>query len=121
MASVALQSIGKSFAGVPVLRDINLDIADGEFLTLVGASGCGKSTLIRIIAGLEPQSTGTVLIGGVRVVPVLPVFRQLLGGIRASWGVITGSVRGLAGVCRVGISRIGGTQWLGGLVPVTSW
>ena len=64
MASVSLQSIGKSFAGVRVLSDINLDIADGEFLTLVGASGCGKSTLIRIIAGLEPQSTGSVLIDG---------------------------------------------------------
>jgi multiple sugar transport system ATP-binding protein len=77
MASVALQSIGKSFAGVPVLRDINLDIADGEFLTLVGASGCGKSTLIRIIAGLEPQSTGTVLIGGVSVDHLRPHERQV--------------------------------------------
>jgi len=77
MASVALQSIGKSFAGVPVLRDINLDIADGEFLTLVGASGCGKSTLIRIIAGLEPQSTGTVLIGGVPVDHLRPHERQV--------------------------------------------
>ena len=65
MASVSLQSVGKSFGGVRVLTDINLDIADGEFLTLVGASGCGKSTLIRIIAGLEPQSTGSVLIDGV--------------------------------------------------------
>src|SRR5204863_9317284 len=62
MASVTLQSIGKSFGEVRVLSDINLDVADGEFLTLVGASGCGKSTLIRIIAGLEPQSTGSVLI-----------------------------------------------------------
>ena len=77
VASVALQSIGKSFAGVPVLRDISLDVADGEFLTLVGASGCGKSTLIRIIAGLEPQSTGSVLIGGVPVDHLRPHERHV--------------------------------------------
>ena len=64
MASVELRSISKSFGGVPVLSGIDLDVADGEFLTLVGASGCGKSTLIRIIAGLEPQSSGSVLING---------------------------------------------------------
>jgi multiple sugar transport system ATP-binding protein len=64
MASVELQSIGKSFGGTPVLSGIDLAVADGEFLTLVGASGCGKSTLIRIIAGLEPQSAGSVRIGG---------------------------------------------------------
>ena len=64
MASVELKSISKSFDGPAVLSEIDLHVADGEFLTLVGASGCGKSTLIRIIAGLEPQSTGSVLIGG---------------------------------------------------------
>jgi len=77
MASVTLQSIGKSFGGTPVLSDISLDVADGEFLTLVGASGCGKSTLIRIIAGLEPQSTGSVLIDGVPVDHLRPHERQV--------------------------------------------
>jgi multiple sugar transport system ATP-binding protein len=77
MASVTLQSIGKSFGGVPVLSDINLDVADGEFLTLVGASGCGKSTLIRIIAGLEPQSTGSVLIDGAPVDHLRPHERHV--------------------------------------------
>ena len=77
MASVTLQSIGKSFAGVPVLCDINLDVADGEFLTLVGASGCGKSTLIRIIAGLEPQTAGSVLIDGDRVDHLRPHERHV--------------------------------------------
>jgi multiple sugar transport system ATP-binding protein len=64
MASVELRGVGKSFGNVEVLSAIDLDIADGEFLTLVGASGCGKSTLLRIIAGLETQSTGSVLIDG---------------------------------------------------------
>jgi len=67
MAKVELRSVGKSFGEVPVLAGIDLDIADGEFLTLVGASGCGKSTLLRIIAGLEVQSSGSVLIDGAPV------------------------------------------------------
>jgi ABC-type sugar transport system ATPase subunit len=58
MASVALKGISKAFDSTQVLSGIDIDIADGEFVTLVGASGCGKSTLIRIIAGLEPQSAG---------------------------------------------------------------
>jgi multiple sugar transport system ATP-binding protein len=77
MASVGLRSIAKSFGGVRVLSDIDLDIADGEFLTLVGASGCGKSTLIRIIAGLEPQSSGSVLIDGSPVDHLRPHERHL--------------------------------------------
>ena len=60
MSSVRLRGITKSFGTTRVLSGIDLDIADGEFITLVGASGCGKSTLIRIIAGLEPQSSGSV-------------------------------------------------------------
>jgi len=64
MARVALKSIAKTFGQVSVLSGIDLDVADGEFLTLVGASGCGKSTLIRIIAGLEPQTSGSIEIDG---------------------------------------------------------
>ena len=64
MASVTLKNIAKSFGSTEVLSNIHLDIADGEFITLVGASGCGKSTLIRIIAGLEPQSAGSIEIAG---------------------------------------------------------
>jgi multiple sugar transport system ATP-binding protein len=77
MASVQLKSISKSFGGVPVLSGIELDVADGEFLTLVGASGCGKSTLIRIIAGLEPQSSGSVLINGAPVDHLRPHERRV--------------------------------------------
>ncbi|MEO8977821.1 MAG: ATP-binding cassette domain-containing protein, partial [Casimicrobiaceae bacterium] len=50
MASVTLKNIAKSFGSTEVLSNIDLEVADGEFITLVGASGCGKSTLIRIIA-----------------------------------------------------------------------
>jgi len=77
MASVELKSISKSFGVAPILSGIDLDVADGEFLTLVGASGCGKSTLIRIIAGLEPQSSGSVLIDGTPVDHLRPHERHV--------------------------------------------
>jgi multiple sugar transport system ATP-binding protein len=60
MAAIHLEGITKSFGTTSVLGGIDLDIADGEFLTLVGPSGCGKSTLLRIIAGLEAQNSGNV-------------------------------------------------------------
>src|SRR5437762_11617700 len=77
MASVELKSISKSFGGAPVLSGIQLDVADGEFLTVGGGSGCGKSTLIRIIAGLEPQSSGAVLINGMPVDHLRPHERHI--------------------------------------------
>ncbi|MDQ8732114.1 ABC transporter ATP-binding protein [Bradyrhizobium sp. LHD-71] len=63
MASVRLREIRKAFRDTQILHGVSLDIADGEFLTLVGPSGCGKSTLLRIIAGLEQHDDGDVLIG----------------------------------------------------------
>ncbi|MBV8535446.1 MAG: ABC transporter ATP-binding protein [Alphaproteobacteria bacterium] len=63
MAAVTLRAIEKAFGHTTVLKGVSLDIADGEFLTLLGPSGCGKSTLLRIIAGLELQDSGSVAIG----------------------------------------------------------
>lgn len=63
MANLTLRNISKSFGAVSVLRNISLDVRDGEFLTLLGPSGCGKSTLLRIVAGLEQQDAGSVFIG----------------------------------------------------------
>jgi sulfate transport system ATP-binding protein len=54
--SIEIQALEKSFGAVPVLRGINLTIADGELLALLGASGSGKTTLLRILAGLERRS-----------------------------------------------------------------
>ncbi len=62
MGSLQLENIRKSFGEVEVLKGIDLDVEDGEFVIFVGPSGCGKSTLLRVIAGLEDATSGTVRI-----------------------------------------------------------
>ena len=76
-ASVTLDQISKSFGPTQTLRDVSLTIAAGEFVSLVGPSGCGKSTLLRILAGLSPQSGGTVSIDGVPVDHLPPSRRNI--------------------------------------------
>ncbi|MGO4490078.1 ABC transporter ATP-binding protein [Microbacterium sp. 2RAF4] len=61
---VELQGIVKSYAGNRVLHGVDLDIAPGEFVSLLGPSGCGKTTLLRVLAGLEGADEGAVLLGG---------------------------------------------------------
>ena len=64
MASVRLHGISKIYPGdVHAVQDVDLEIADGEFIVLVGPSGCGKSTTLRMIAGLESITSGTLHIG----------------------------------------------------------
>lgn len=64
MASVTLRNIRKSYDSLEVIHGVDLTIDDGTFLVLLGPSGCGKSTLLRMVAGLEPITSGEVLIGG---------------------------------------------------------
>ena len=64
MAQLSIQGASKAFGDTPVLRDVSLDVADGEFCVIVGPSGCGKSTLLRAIAGLEELDSGSIAIGG---------------------------------------------------------
>jgi multiple sugar transport system ATP-binding protein len=69
--------VTKAFGSVTAVDDVNLEIADGEFLVLVGPSGCGKSTLLRMIAGLEDASDGTIEIGGRDVTDLPPRNRDI--------------------------------------------
>ena len=64
MATVSLRDVRKSYGGTEVIHGVSIDIADGEFIVIVGPSGCGKSTLLRMVAGLEPITSGTIEIGG---------------------------------------------------------
>ncbi|OCJ09490.1 glycerol-3-phosphate ABC transporter ATP-binding protein [Rhizobium sp. AC27/96] len=71
MASVSLRKLHKSYGALRIVKDIDLEIADGEFVVFVGPSGCGKSTTLRMVAGLETISGGEICIGD-RVVNKLP-------------------------------------------------
>jgi len=63
MGAISLRNINKSFGPTHVIKDVNIEIEDGEFTVFVGPSGCGKSTLLRLIAGLEDITSGELLIG----------------------------------------------------------
>jgi multiple sugar transport system ATP-binding protein len=75
MGQVSLRGIHKHYGDVPVLKGIDLDVEDGEFLVFVGPSGCGKSTLLRLIAGLEDISEGELRIDGRRANDTRPADR----------------------------------------------
>ena len=74
---IELKNITKSFDGVPVLKGINLDIYDNEFLTLLGPSGCGKTTLLRLIGGFETPDEGEVVFLGQVINDVPPHQRNV--------------------------------------------
>ncbi len=77
MAAVTFESVEKRYGEVSVIEDLNLDVEDHEFLVLVGPSGCGKTTALRMIAGLEDVSGGTIAIGGHVVNDVPPKARNI--------------------------------------------
>jgi ABC-type sugar transport system ATPase subunit len=77
MAEVNLRNVTKSFGAVHVIKGVDLDIRQGEFVVFVGPSGCGKSTLLRLIAGLEDITSGELSIGGDVVNEVPPSKRGI--------------------------------------------
>ena len=85
-AAVALEGIAKKFGGYVALRDISLSVGSGEFICFLGPSGCGKTTLLRIIAGLERQNAGTVLMSG-RDVSALPPAQRNYGIVFQSYAL----------------------------------
>jgi len=77
MASVHLKNIRKSFSSQNVIDKLNLDVAEGEFVSILGPSGCGKTTCLRLIAGLELPTGGDVWFGSSSVVPIPPENRDV--------------------------------------------
>jgi multiple sugar transport system ATP-binding protein len=77
MADVTLQNVTKRFKNVTALKDVSIDIKDGEFFVLLGPTGAGKTTTLRVIAGLERPDEGSVLIDGEPVHDVTPASRDV--------------------------------------------
>jgi multiple sugar transport system ATP-binding protein len=77
MGSITLEAVEKWFGDVQVIKGVDLEIKDGEFVIFVGPSGCGKSTLLRMIGGLEETSRGRILIDGADVTAQPPAKRGL--------------------------------------------
>jgi multiple sugar transport system ATP-binding protein len=77
MAELALRGLTKRFGDVTAVRELNLEIASGEFIVLLGPSGAGKTTTLRLVAGLEHADAGSVHIGGVDVTRTAPALRDV--------------------------------------------
>ena len=78
MAEITFQNVWKRYPdGFEAVKDMNLEIKDGEFMILVGPSGCGKSTALRMVAGLEEITDGELIIGGERVNELAPRDRDI--------------------------------------------
>jgi multiple sugar transport system ATP-binding protein len=86
VASVAARDIKKQFGEVTAVNGVSLEALDGEFMVLLGPSGCGKTTLLRMIAGLEKQTSGDILIGG-HVVNDLPPRARGIAMVFQSYGL----------------------------------
>jgi spermidine/putrescine ABC transporter ATP-binding subunit len=81
-----VRKIAKSFGRNPVLKDVSLQVAEGEFLTILGESGSGKTTLLRIIAGFENADSGEILMGGEQL-DKLPPFRRRVNTVFQSYAL----------------------------------
>ena len=77
MTQLSLRDVRKAFGGLEVIKGINLDVEDGEFVVFVGPSGCGKSTMLRMIAGLEDLTSGQIDIAGHDVTRTPPSRREI--------------------------------------------
>lgn len=77
MAEIKFENVSKSFGKTTVIENMNLTLPDGKFTVLLGPSGCGKTTLLRMIAGIGPESSGTVYMNGKDLKMFLPAKETL--------------------------------------------
>ncbi len=69
---LSIQHVKKSFGPTTVVEDFNLDIERGEFVSFLGPSGCGKTTVLRMVAGFEEPTAGSIIVGGKDVTRLKP-------------------------------------------------
>ncbi len=81
MSAILAQGLIKRFDGTPVLNGVDMEVAKGEVIAIIGPSGSGKSTLLRCLAGLELLDSGTLQIAGVQATPRTPLARALKGRV----------------------------------------
>ncbi|WP_294666334.1 ATP-binding cassette domain-containing protein, partial [uncultured Fusobacterium sp.] len=74
---IKIENINKSYDGVQVLKNINLNIEDGEFFSILGPSGCGKTTLLRMIAGFIEPDSGAIYLGDEDIISLPPNKRNV--------------------------------------------
>ncbi|MCK5206145.1 MAG: ATP-binding cassette domain-containing protein, partial [Desulfobacterales bacterium] len=84
--AVKLKNLTKQFGDVTALDDINLEVKDGDFYFLLGPSGCGKTTLLKVIAGLELPTKGSVTIAG-KDVTMLPANHRNTATVFQEWAL----------------------------------
>ncbi|MCW2694128.1 MAG: sulfonate transporter ATP-binding protein [Mycobacterium sp.] len=112
-AAVELVGVGRSFDGRTVLAGVDLTLADGEFVALLGRSGSGKSTLLRILAGLDAAAIGSVTVRGSvavafqepRLLPWRPVWRNIVLGLRREPGDPPARTVALEALAEVGLAE----------------
>lgn len=85
-ARVELRGVTKRFGAVEAVKDVSLDIAAGEFITLLGPSGCGKTTLLRLLAGFEQPTTGSIWLNDLEVTH-LPPYRRPVNQVFQSYAL----------------------------------
>src|ERR1700694_79942 len=85
-ALLSIRQVVKQFAGRPVLCGISLDVAPGEFLTILGESGSGKTTLLRLIAGFEQLDSGEIHMAGERL-DQIPAYRRQVNTVFQSYAI----------------------------------
>lgn len=86
MAQLELKHLTKTYDHTPVVNDVSLSVADGEFVVLIGPSGCGKTTILRMIAGFVTPSSGVISIGD-KAVTALPPWRRNCGLVFQSYAL----------------------------------
>ena len=89
MATVSLQGLHKSFGSTEVIKNVNVEVEDREFVALVGPSGCGKSTTLRILGGFEKPDSGSVILNGKNVTHLPPEKREVNMVFQEINGLIT--------------------------------